>query len=113
TENEQRTAAKRKISEKADETLVAGHVTSAQHENAKSNQRDHHQHDGCERIEQPSQTQRMVAECEPGEILNGAESRRLQSRQECEEGQYERGDLSSNREYSCAFVPPIRQAQDH
>src|SRR5436189_117223 len=30
-----------------------------------------------------------------------------------EERHYERGDLSSDRQYSCAFVPPIRQAQDH
>src|SRR5204862_1489937 len=112
-EPEHRTGEKRKISEKAHEIFVAGHVTSAEDEDAKPDQRDHHQHDGREWIEEPSQTQRMVSECEPGEILNDAESRRLQSRQECEERQYERGDLSSDREYSCAFVPSIGQAQDH
>ena len=84
-EPEHCTGEKRKISEKADEIFVAGHVTTAEDEDAKPDKRDHHQHDGRERIEKPSQTQRMVAKCEPGEILNGAESRRLQCREEREE----------------------------
>src|SRR5438477_2352031 len=78
-EPEHCTGEKRKVSEEAHEIFVAGHVTSAEEKDAKPDKRNHHQHDGREGIEEPSQTQRMVAECEPREILNSAESRHLQS----------------------------------
>jgi len=59
------------------ELFVAGHVTYAEDEDAKPDERNHHQHNGCERIQKPSQTQRVIAESEPGEILDGAESGQL------------------------------------
>src|SRR5437667_191639 len=41
-EPEHCTGEKRKISEKADEILIAGHITSAEDEDAKPDKRDHH-----------------------------------------------------------------------
>ena len=46
----------------------------------------------------------MVAEGEPREILNGAESGHLQRRQERKERQYKRGDLSGDRQCGCALL---------
>src|SRR4029077_9737580 len=87
--------------------------TNAEDEDAKPDERNHYQHDGCERIQKPSQTQCLVAEGEPREILNGPESGHLQRRQERKERHYERGNLSSDRQQSCTFVSPVRQTQNY
>ena len=112
TTPEHRAGEKREISEEAGEVFVAGHVADAEDENAKADERDHHQHRGGERIENPADAQRLFAESEPGEIVNGAEAGRLQRRQERQDREYERDDLADDRQCGCAFVAPIRQAQN-
>ena len=67
---------KREIREEAGEILVARHVAFAENENAKADERDHDEHGGGERIEDDADPHGLIAKAEPGEVLNGAVSRR-------------------------------------
>src|SRR5438270_10004 len=63
---EHRAREEREISEEARKIPVFSHVADAENENAKSDQRDHHQHRGRERIENEPKPQILFAEREPG-----------------------------------------------
>src|SRR5205814_5099355 len=75
---EHRAGEERKICEEPGEIFVLGHVANAEDKNAQPEQRDHHQHGSSQRIEHPSDAQRLFPESEPAEIVDGAETVRLQ-----------------------------------
>src|SRR6266436_477736 len=75
---EHRAGEKREVREEAGEIFVVGHVASAEDKNAKPHQRNHHEHRGSQRIEEKSEAQRLLAEREPIEVLNGTEAGGLQ-----------------------------------
>jgi len=89
------------------------HVADAEDKNAKPDQRDHHQHRGGDRIEHPTDAKSVLAEGEPGEILNGAELARLQRLRKREDRQCERYDLASDCKSRRTFTSRIRQTQNH
>ena len=76
---EHRGGEEREISEEAGEIFVRRHVADAEDENAKADERDHDEHGSRQRIEHPAEAQRLVAESEPGEIVNGAKAGGLQA----------------------------------
>jgi hypothetical protein len=88
-------------------------VTYTKNKNAQLDQRDHHQHDGRERIEHPADAQRLFAEREPGEIVNDPEPDGLQRWQEREDRQCERNDLAGDCKRRRAFAPRVRETQDY
>ena len=106
---EHRGGEEREIREEAGEILVVRHVADAEDKNAQADERDHHQHGGRERIEDKAEAQRLFAEREPGEILDGAEAVRLQRRKERHDRDREHNDLTSDCERGRAFAPRIRK----
>ena len=95
---EHRRGEKREVGEEAGEILVVRHVADAEDENPQADERDHHEHRGGERIEHPAEAQRLFAEGEPGEIVNGAPAGRLERGEEGNDREGERGDLADDRE---------------
>ncbi len=70
------------------------------------------QHGGGERIEDPADPQRVFAEGEPGEIVNGAPAGFLQRRQESNDGEGESGELANDREGGARPAPRIGETQN-
>ena len=103
---------KREISEEAGEIFVVGHVANAEDKNTEPNECDHHEHHGGERIEHPSNAQRLVAESEPREILNAAKAGRLQRLAKGDDRQGERNDLAEDCQCGRAFAARFRQTQN-
>ena len=60
----------RQEAEEASEIFVVLHVADAVDKDEQADKRDHHQHDGRERIEHPAQLQPFIAELKPAEIDN-------------------------------------------
>ena len=102
-----------KYAKKRREIFVVGHVANAEDKDAEANGCDHHQHRCRQRIENKSKPQCLVAECEPGEILDCPEVVRLQRRKERDDRDCQHNDLATDREYGGAFVSRFCQTQNH
>ena len=98
---------KREVGEEAGEILVVRHVADAENENPKADERDHDQHRGRERIEHPADAQRLVAESEPGEIVEGAPAGVLERGQKGDDSQDQRHELADDGE-RCGRCAPRR-----
>ena len=86
------------LSEEASEVFVFAHIANAEDENAKTDQRDHDQHGSSERVKDPANPKFLGAEGEPDEIMNSAESRRVQRRHKRKDRQGQGSCLADNRE---------------
>ena len=59
----------RQKTEEPCEVLVVGHIPDAINKNQQTDERDHHEHRGCKRIEHPTEPQRSLAKLEPNEAV--------------------------------------------
>src|SRR5260370_8329876 len=75
---EHRAGEEREIREKAGEIFVIAHQAAPEDKNPNPHQRNHHEHRGSQRIEQESETRRLVVEGQPTEVLNGTKAGGLQ-----------------------------------
>lgn len=104
---------KREIREETREIFVVRHVTDAENKNTKPDQRDHDEHGGGERVDYPADAQRLFAESEPGEIVEGAVAGALQCWQESGDCEDEGKELAGNRKRGGGGAPGIRERQNH
>ena len=100
------------IREEAGEIFVLRHVADAKDEDAERDERDHDQHRGRERIEDPTEPERLFAEGEPGEVMKRAPAGRLQRGDKGGQRENEGDHLPADRETGGGFATRIAEAQD-
>ena len=105
---EHRARKQREEAEEACEVIVVGHIAQAVNENQQANKRDHHQHHGGQRIEQPPQRHPLIAELHPAKI-HDLNCRMAERRRKGQERKQQRDRHRSNRQRR--RHPPLRPRQ--